>query len=190
MKSIGLVILMLGCAGWSVRATYAGQSVASSQQASPRSAANAAGDHSREADHAAAGDAGTHIGKPSDDQQNHRKISSNKPPGGNPSLTKSNRRNELTNGRERSGSDDSKNSHRPGTDKSRGAAQNGLARTGTINHAASDRTPGSVRPVVPSLSNVRHRGPNPAIIGGAENSNSRITAALDGTHMNRKRIGN
>jgi hypothetical protein len=190
MKTIGLIFLMLGFAAWSVRATYAGQSVAASQQGSLRSSANGAGNHSRDAEPGAPADAGTRVGKPSDEQQAHRKVPSNKPPASNPSVSKSSRRNELTNGRERSGSEDPKNSRRTGSDKSRGVAHSGLARNETTNHAASDRASRAVRPAAPSLGNVRHRESNPAIVGGVGNSNTRNTAALDGTHMNRRRIGN
>ena len=133
---------------------------------------------------------GTHIGKPSDDQQNHRKVSGNKLPTSSASPSKSNRPDELANRRERSASEDSVNSHRPASDKSAGAAQIGLARNETVNHSPSNRASSAVRPVVPSLGNVRHRGSNPAIVGGVGSSNARNTGALDGTHMNRKRTGN
>jgi hypothetical protein len=190
MKIIGLVILMLGCAAWRVRAVYAGQSVAASPQEASRSAADKAGSHSREADHAAPANAGTRAGKPSDDEQVHRKVSTNKPPASNPTVRGSNHRNEAANSREHSASGDSTNSNRAGTVNSAGAAQNGLARNETINHSPSDRTPSNVRPAAPALSTVRHRGANPAIVGRARNSNSRNTMALDGTHMNRKHTGN
>ena len=190
MTTLSLVFLMLGCAAWPVRAAYGGQSVAASQQAPSRSGADTAGKRSREADHAARADAATHVGKPTDAQQSQRKVSGHKPSAGNASPSKANHRNEAANGPERSASADSKNSHRTGSVRSAGAAQDGLARNETNNHAASNRSPSEVRPAVPSLGNVRHRGANPAIVGGAGNSNSRNTAALDGTYMNRRRIGN
>jgi len=190
MKTIGLVFLMLGCAAWPVRAVYAGQSVAASPQEASRSATDKADDHSREADHAAADKAAGHVGKISDAQKNQRKVSGSKPPASNPSVRGSNHRNEPADGRERSASGDSKSSHRAGTVKSGGGAQNGLARNETANHPASNRSPSAVRAAAPALSTVRHRGANPAIVGGAGNSNSRNTMALDGTHMNRNRTGN
>jgi hypothetical protein len=190
MKTMGVVILMLGCVAWSVRATYAGQSVSVSQQGPSRIATDTVGNHSRENNHVAPAGDGTHVAKPSEDQHNHPKISGNKSSTSITSPSKANHPNELENRRERSGSEDSKDFHRAGSDKSRGATQNGLARNETINHAASNRGPSAARPAVPALSNVRHRGANPAIIGGAGNSNSRNTTALDGTHMNRRRTGN
>lgn len=190
MKAADLVFLTLGYAAWTVGAAHAAQSVVASQQATPPSAANIVGNHSRETEHASATDGGTRLGKPSDDQQSHRKISGNKLPTSNSSLSKSNHPNEITNRREPSAAEDFKNSHRPGLDKSGGAAKSGLTRNETVNHASSNRASSAVRPSVPSLGNVRHRGPNPAIISGTGSSNTRNTAALDGTHMNRRRTGN
>lgn len=190
MKATTLFFLTLGCAAWTVGGAYPAPSFAAAQQASPGSAAPAAGHHSREDDHAAPTGGGTHIGKPSDDQQNHRKVSGNKLPTSSASPSKSNRPDELANKRERSASEDSVNSHRPASDKSAGAAQIGLARNETVNHSPSNRASSAVRPVVPSLGNVRHRGSNPAIVGGVGSYNARNNGALDGTHMNRKRTGN
>ena len=190
MKAIGVIFLTLGYAAWTVGPASAGQSVAAAQQTSPRSATNAAGNHSRAADHASPAGVRTQTGKPAKAQQNHSKISGNKPPTTNASPTKSSHRNEVPNRRERSVSAASKNSHRPGSDKSVGATQNRLARNETVSHAPSNRAPTAVRPSVPSLSNVRHRGANPAIVGGVGTSQARNSGALDGTHMNRRRMGN
>jgi len=190
VKAVGLIFLMLGCAASTVGAAGAGQSVAAAQQPSNRSAADTGANHPREADHAAPVADGAHVGKPSDNKQNKRMVSDHKPSSGDARPSKANHREEVPNSRERSASRDSENSHRTGSDQSRGAARNGLARNETVKHAPSDRAPSAVKPVAPSLSNVRHRGVNPAIVGGAGNSNTRNTVALDGTHMNRKRIGN
>lgn len=190
MKAISLVLLTLSCVAWTVGAAYAAQSLAPAQQASSRSATNAGRNHSQQADHAAPTDGGTHIRQHSDDQQNHRKAPDKKLPTSKSKRSKSNRPNELANRREHSASEDSVNSQRPGSDRYGGAAKNGLAQNQTVNHAPSNRAPSAVRPSVPSLSNVRHRGPNPAIVGGARSSNTRNTGAIDGTHMNRKHTGN
>ena len=37
-----------------------------------------------------------------------------------------------------------------------------------------------IRPVAPAAGNLRHRDPNPPVVGGAPSSNSRNTAAIDG----------
>jgi hypothetical protein len=190
MKTLGLVFVMLGCAAWPVRATCAGQSVEAAQQMPNRSAMDTVGNHSRESEHVARADAATRAAQPSDEQQAHRKVPGGKPPASKPHVSKSSSRNELANGRGRSGSEDSKNAHHPGSEKSRNAAQNELARNETVNRAPSNRAPTAARGAAPSVSTAHHRGPNPAVIGGAGISNSRNTVALDGTHMNRKHVGN
>jgi hypothetical protein len=38
----------------------------------------------------------------------------------------------------------------------------------------------------PSLDNLRHRGPNPAVIGGLGSSKLRETGAIDGSHVRRR----
>jgi hypothetical protein len=190
VKVLGLILLMLGCAALAVGAAGAGQSVAEARQAPSQSVADTVGNHSRGADHAAPAADGTHVVKPRDDQQERRKVAGNNRPTSKPSVSRSNRRNEPTNGRERSASGDSKNSHSPDSGKSASAAQNGSARSQTVNHSSPNRASSAIRPAVPALSNTRHRGANPAIVGGAGNSNTRNSAALDGTHMKRKSIGN
>jgi hypothetical protein len=189
MKAAGLVFLTLGYLAWTVGGAYAAQSVVAAQQTPPPSGANTVGNHSREADHAAPAADDAHVGKPSDDQQNHRNISG-KLPTSNSKRSKSNRPSGLPNTRERSAAEDSRNSHRPASDKSAGTAKNGLSRNETVNHAPPNRSSSAPRPTVPSLSSVRHRGANPPIVGGVGSSNTKNTASLDGTHMNRKRTGN
>jgi hypothetical protein len=190
MRAIGSVLVTAGCAVWLAGAVYSAPSFAAPQQASSSDAVDSVRNHSREAEHVTPTERGTHTGIPSDEQPNHRKISTNKLPSSKPSVSKSNRPSEPSNRGERTVRDNSENSHRPASDKSAGAAQNGLARNETVNHAPSIRASSAARPAVPSLSNVRHRGPNPPIVGGVGNSNSTNTAALDGAHMNRKHTAN
>jgi hypothetical protein len=78
------------------------------------------------------------------------------------------------------------NLHQPGPDKSGAVAKGGLIPNETVNNALAVRTPSVVRPTVPSLLNVRHRGPNPAVVGGSPISHSSNTGAINGTRMNRK----
>ena len=103
---------------------------------------------------------------------------------------KANRPKQLPNSRRRSIPGNAMNLHQPGSDKSGAAAKGGLIQNETANNALPVRPPSAVRPrqrVSPSLNNVRHRGPNPAVIGGsAGNSNSRNTGAINGTRMHRK----
>jgi hypothetical protein len=78
------------------------------------------------------------------------------------------------------------NLHQPGLDKSGGAAIGGLISGKTVNNRALVRTPSVVRPAVPLLSNVRHRDPNPAVMGGSLNSHGTNTGTIDGTRMNHR----
>jgi hypothetical protein len=73
-----------------------------------------------------------------------------------------------------------------GSNKSGGAAKGGLIRQGQANGTQSLRPPDVVRPRAPSLNNVRHRGANPAVIGGAANSDARDSGAINGTRVHRK----
>jgi len=76
--------------------------------------------------------------------------------------------------------------HQPASKKSGGAAKNGLIPNEAVNNALAARTPSVVRPTVPSFNNVRHRSPNPAVVGGSPSSHSSNSGAINGTRMNRK----
>jgi len=62
------------------------------------------------------------------------------------------------------------------------------ARGGTIQNkeARYVPVPGVVSAGGPTLSNVRHRSPNPAIVGGSRNTIANSTGAINGTRMNHK----
>jgi len=110
------------------------------------------------------------------------------------SLTPANRTKQLPSRRKRSMPENAMNLHQPGSDKSGGAAKAGLIRNETANNALAVRPPGVARPTVtslhnvpnPLLNNVRHRGPNPPVVGESANSASRTTGAINGTRMHRK----
>jgi hypothetical protein len=77
------------------------------------------------------------------------------------------------------------NFHQPASDKSGGKGE--LTQNKTVNNARPVRLQSAVRPTVaslhnaldPSLNNVRHRGPNPAVVGGSANSASRNTGTIN-----------
>jgi len=48
------------------------------------------------------------------------------------------------------------------------------------------RTSGAARPAAPLLGSARHRGANPAVVGGSASAAVRNAAALNGTAMKRK----
>ena len=79
------------------------------------------------------------------------------------------------------------NLRQPGSDKSSSATKGGVTHNETVNNALPVRRLTVAQPNLLSLNNnVRHRGPNPAIIGGSANSASRTSGAIDGTRMHRK----
>jgi len=73
--------------------------------------------------------------------------------------------------------------HQPGPNRPGPVTRNGLIHNQTGNHTLPVRSPGVVGSSELTSNNVRHRGPNPAVIGGPASSIARNTAALNGTHM-------
>ena len=103
---------------------------------------------------------------------------------GGPTSQKVNRPKQLPNSRQRSMPANAL--HQPGSDKFGGAAKGGLIPNETINNAWVVRTPSVIRSTAPSFNNMRHRSPNPAVVGASPNSHSSNTGAINGTRMNRK----
>ena len=120
----------------------------------------------------------------SDEERDHGRASDTNHPPSRASLTKANRPQQLPNSRQRSLPGNAL--HQPGSSKSSGAPKGGLIRNETVNNALAVRASSVVRPTVPALNNVHHRGPNPAVVGGSPNSHGRNTGAINGTRMNRK----
>jgi hypothetical protein len=56
----------------------------------------------------------------------------------------------------------------------------------TSNNTAPVRLPSAVGPTAATLSNVRHRSPNPATVGGLGHSVASNTGSIDGTRMHRR----
>lgn len=67
----------------------------------------------------------------------------------------------------------------------RGSVQNEA-----IYRALPVRSGSAIRPGTAAGGNLRHRDPNPPVIGGAASSSNRNTAAIDGTRTNLKRSRN
>jgi hypothetical protein len=184
MKTTCLLFLTMSWAGL----TQGIGCAAPSQRTSPEGSANTVSAHPHDAEHAAPADDGRRQAgeKASDEQQDHGRASdTNHPPSG-ASLIKANHPKQLLNSRQRSTPGNAINLHQPGSDKSGGAAKGGLIQNETVHNALPVRTPSVIRPTVPSLNNVRHRSPNPAVVAGSVNSDRRNTGVIDGTRMNRK----
>ena len=80
----------------------------------------------------------------------------------------------------------SRHQYQPSLDKSSGAEKAGSIKNETVNTALPVRRLSVIRPYLPSPKNVRHRGPNPAVVAGSTNLASRNTGAINGTGMNRR----
>jgi hypothetical protein len=125
-----------------------------------------------------------------DKPPDHRQASSRNHPRSHAGLTTANRPKQLPISRKGSLPGNAMNLHPPGSDKSGGAAKGGFIQNEKVNRALTARPTGVARSTVASLNplsnNVRHRGPDPAVVGGSANSASSNTGGLNGTRMNRR----
>jgi hypothetical protein len=133
-------------------------------------------------------------GSPSKEQRCPRHASDGNHPGRRASLTAANHPKQPPNSRKRSIPGNAVNLHQLGSGKSGAAAKGRLIQNETASNAMPVRPPGTVRSTAttlnPSLNNVRHRGPNPAVVGGSAGGSAKLnssnTGAINGTHMHRK----
>lgn len=187
MKALCFFFLVICCATLKLGTAFADSPSPTSQQTSPASSTNTVNVHPQDAEHAAPvdGGKGQKQGKPSEGRQDNRKASGKNHPRG-PASTIKVRPKQPSNSRERLQPGNPTHLHQPGLDKSDAPTSSGLLQD-EIAHTALPRRPSSViRPSVPLHNDVRHRGANPAVIGGSANSNSRGTGAINGTGMRRR----
>ena len=182
MKTVCLVFT-IGCAVLIYGASHAAPSDPALQQSPESSTKAVSSDHTTDATPA---DGTTHGGRPSDEKRDRRRVSDKNHPPSRANLTKAKLPSQLPNQREHSTSGSAMNLHQPDSDKSGGVAKVGLTKNETVNNAMRVRTPSAARPDAPSLNNVRHRGPNPAVVGGSANTIARNPGAINGTSMNRR----
>jgi hypothetical protein len=188
MKASYLLFLTMSCAGLMDGTSYA----APSQQVSAEGSASTASGRSHDAESVAPADDGKRQKEESpsagqsDEQKAPRHASAKNHPRSRVSLTAVNRPKQLPNSRKRSLPGNAIGLHQLGSDKSGGAVTGELIHHETANNAPPVQPTSVVRPTVASLHNVRHRGPNPAVVAGSANSNSRNTGAINGTRMNRR----
>lgn len=155
-----------------------------SQQSSSQTSENTLRNHPPDAKHAAPDDAGRPLkdGKASDERRDHRHISGSNHLSSPDTITKE-RPKQLPNNRDHS---PSRNLHQPGSDKSGGAPKSGFIQRETVNSAVPLRAGSVIRPSTPLPNHVRHRGPNPAVVGGSANLDGRNAGAINGTRVHRK----
>jgi hypothetical protein len=195
MKATELFLLAIGCAALMPVASYA----ASSQQTSAASSTNEASanptsagrqnDHSQDTEHSASANNEKLQKQGIPDEKRTLRGSSNKTHSrSRTGITATQHPKQLSTGYKRPPGN-ATNLHQPGSGKAGGLATGGLIQNGAVKNAQHVRPTAVVRPNVaslnPSLNNVRHHGPNPAVVGGPA-SNSRNTASLNGTGMHRK----
>jgi hypothetical protein len=185
MKVVCLLFLTMSWAGLMLGTGYA----APSQQTPAGSPANegfrnAASDRLHDDHlHATPADDGKRQkeASPSEQQAPRRAAAKNRPRSG-ANLTVANRPKQLPISRKRSKPLNATNPYPADLDKSGDAAKR---QNRTANNALPVRSTTVVRPTVASLNNVRHHGPNPAVVGGSS-SNTGNTGALNGTRMHRR----
>ena len=140
-----------------------------------------------DAEHAAPADDGKHqpVAKPFDERRVPGRASGTHQAPKPVSLTKANGPRQLPNNRQRPRPG---NAVRPASSiQAAGAVKGGLIPTQTGHNALPVQTSSVVRPATPSLNNLRHRTPNPAVVGGASNVRSSNVGTINGSGMSRKR---
>jgi hypothetical protein len=123
--------------------------------------------------------------KPSDERQGPGRASGADHHPKPVSLTKANGPKPLPNNRQRPLPPNAL--HPPSSSQPAGAVRGGYIPIQTVHNAPPVQTSSVVRSATPGLNNVRHRSPNPAVVGGSSNLRSGKTGAINGTAMNRKR---
>jgi hypothetical protein len=181
MKTACLVLRMIGYAVLINGVTYAALADSASQPSSERSTNVLSGNRTGDA---ISSRGETHRGGPSDAGRDHRRASNQNHQRSHDS--QENLPNRLPNRWESSMYRSAVNFHRPNSDKSRDAAESGLIQNRSVNNALRVRQPSIGRPTSLSANNPRHRGPNPAVVGGAANATTRDTGMLNGVSMHRR----
>lgn len=192
MKAAYLILLMIICPALAPGAACADASGFAYQQTSPVTAPNKLSEHPQNTEHTPApgGEKNQQVVRSPNEQRDPRHAPGTEPPRDRKSVTTANRSKHGPNNREYSTSTNVTNHQRSSSAKSEAAAKDGFTWTETVHNSQPVRPPAVARPAAPSLNNVRHRGVNPAIVGGPESSKTRNTGAIDGSHMNHRHTGN
>jgi len=177
MKTKGFLILAMV---WAVRMQGMGFAVQASS-------ANAASGHPGDSEHAAAvGDGKRETGtKASEEERSGGRITRPNHPPAHANLPKVNHPAHLPNSRLHPFP--GYGLRPPSAFQPAGAARGGLVPNGTFHVAPPVRMSSVGSSTVPAVNSVRHRSPNPAVVGGAPSIRSSNTGAINGTRMNRKR---
>jgi hypothetical protein len=185
----GACFLLLTLCGVSLMPGAASADTARStaQQTSPESAANPVSDHPQNSEHTAPADRGRSQkdGYSASGRRDNREVSrKNHPPSS--TATKNDRPKQLPNNRKRSSSGNAMNAHQPRSNTRTTATKSALIQWDSKHSVLPVRTASVSRPAAPSPSNARHRGANPAVIGGSANSYGGNSGAINGTRVHRR----
>jgi hypothetical protein len=190
VKTPGLLLFLTISGALLLRGTgYAVPPGPSSQQASAQDAANAAGDNSHGTDHDDTADTGRGVRHHENawDEKRSGRPTPNASEHGKPiSLTNTNRSKQPTNNRHRSAAGNAISPRELNSIQSSGPARDIRIQSGPFNNTGPARLQAEGRPNSFSLANVRHHGPNPAVIGGPMNSNNRNIGAINGSRIVRR----
>lgn len=183
MRSAILVFAMMSCAGL---AYGAGHVVSSGQVSQQAPVPNAVGDRSENARQTTDNGRGRKVPKSSDRQRAGARTSgrSSKPSNRvSPSQSSHPEPRSIAPRRLESGG---VMNVQPVAGQLDRAASGALIHDETASRVAAIRPPTGIHPTAPSLIDVRHRGPNPAIVGGVANSKMRNAGSINGTRINRR----
>ena len=158
---------------------------AASEQSPAENPAKTSSDHARDAEKPASAGNRNRQTAPSTGTPVHRRAVEKNYVRSHTSLAKATRPKQPSSG-EHSRSVSAMELHQPRLNRSGGATKEGVIHNETLNRTLPVRPPSVPRTNTPSLNNVRHRGPNPAVIGGPRSSNTSNTAAINGTHLGRR----
>ena len=177
-----LPFLMFCCATLACVTSYA----APPQQTSPESGTTTVSGHPQDAEGGASAEGRRRQkdGSPSDGRPDNHQVSGKNHPR-SPAATARDRPQQLSKNRRRSPSGNAIRLNQTASGKSVGAAKGGPPQTRTVNNVPPIRQPSAVRPSGPILNTARHRGANPAVIGGSATSD-RNTGAINGSRVHRK----
>jgi hypothetical protein len=180
MKTAPVIFLTICCAAFTHAVVYAVPSGPSPQSAPSESAV--AGDHPRNPGQGASSDSQSRHGKGPAQAGNQRHGSALNQPRERGNFTNPPKR--LANNQAGPARGNSQEIRQLRIHTSDSAGSDRLLQSHTINRALP---PAVVRRGGTSVDNVRHRGPNPAVIGGTMNLKIGNTGVITGTGMNRRR---
>ncbi len=180
MKAARLLFLMSSCASLTLGISVA----APAQQTSPESSTTTVVVHPQDTEHARPAGSGNRrgVGRIPDGEKDTRNSSARNHPRSPATRVKVPPK-QLPNDRKDSPSGNPANPHQPGFDKSDALAETRFAHQGTFKSGQAVRPASVTRSSVPVRNTVRHRGANPAVVGGTVNSALRNTGAISGTSV-------